>query len=142
MAKTITNSPAANNELPATHFIQNNLCKKINATNSIIKDLKPSTVLLLTEPNTNKYRRIPSILSIPESHKPFISLVEKPRAAIILPLGLHSHSIRLGQFSSPDIATGSQNSRLTLADPLFCLHGHQPSGRQSYYHKSPVLLQS
>ena len=102
MAKTIFNSPATNNKLPATHFIQNNLRKKINATNSIIKDLKPSTVLLLTEPYTNKYRRIPSI---PKSHKPFISSVGKPRSAIILPLGLHSHSIRLGQFSSPDITT-------------------------------------
>ena len=50
MAKTIFNSPATNNKLPVTHFIQNNLRKKINATNSIIKDLKPSTVLLLTEP--------------------------------------------------------------------------------------------
>jgi len=66
-----------------------------------MKDLSSSTILLLTEFQISKYKRIPGI---PKSHKAFIAATgSRPRAAIVLPSGLHKLSMMLGQFSSPDL---------------------------------------
>ena len=87
----------------ATCFIQSNLKKKQTATANILKDLTVSTVLLLTEPQVSKHKRIPGI---PKSHRAFLSAVGgRPRAALVLPVGLANISIKLGQYSSPDMTT-------------------------------------
>ncbi len=87
--------------------MQANLRKMTTATASILKDLKPSSVLLLTEPYISKHKRIPNI---PKSHKALLSATGRPRSAIVMPVGLYDMSMRLGQFSSPDITT----ARITL----------------------------
>ena len=89
--------------VPSTNFIQANLRKKVACTASIMKDLTPSTVLLLTEPQITKNKRIPGI---PKSHGLTItSTGSRPRSAIVTPKGMYNNSMRLGHFSSPDVTT-------------------------------------
>ena len=103
------------NRTPATPIIQTNLKKKVTATTNILKDLKTTTILMLTEPYVSKHRKL---AGIPSSHKAFLdSNIGKPRAAIVVPLGLHKFSIRLGQYSNSDITT----IRITLGNKVIVL---------------------
>ena len=97
----------------ATQVTQINLARKINASSTLMKELKSSHICALQEPLIRNNR----LVNVPKSHKQFVPCSkDKPRVAFILPQDLGKRTMSLGSFNNRDciVIRLRINSRLTI----------------------------
>ena len=91
-------NPATTNKLGTT-FTQINLGKHMNASATLLKELKSTDICAIQEPHTRKN----GIPSMPKSHKQFTPhSKDKVRVALLLPQDLAKHAMSLSSFNSRD----------------------------------------